>query len=43
MDMQKVEMMIKWNDAFTEASPEKMKSETLEIQFDEERSNKQFK
>lgn len=43
MDMQKVEMIIKWNDAFTEASPVKMKSETLELQFDEEVSNKQFK
>ena len=43
MDMQKVEMFIKWNEAFTEASMEKMKSETLEIKFDEERSNKQFK
>lgn len=43
MDMQKVEMLIKWNDAFTEATTEKMKSETLELQFDEEMSNKQFK
>ncbi len=43
MDMQKVEMMIKWHDAFTEAAAEKMKSETFELQFDEELSNKQFK
>ncbi len=39
MDMQKVEMMIKWNEAFTEAVSEKMKAETLEMQFDEETSN----
>ncbi len=39
MDMQKVEMMIKWNDAFIEASPEKMKSEKIEMLFDEETSN----
>jgi hypothetical protein len=43
MDMQKVEMMIKWNETFTEASPEKIKAETIELQFDEEVSNKQFK
>ena len=39
MDMQKVDMLIKWNDAFTEVDPEKMKSETLEMAFDEEMSN----
>lgn len=43
MDMQKVEMMIKWNETFTEASQEKIKAETIELQFDEEVSNKQFK
>lgn len=35
MDMQFVEMMIKWNDAFVEASTKKMKSETLQLEFDQ--------
>ena len=35
MDMQKVEMFIKWNDAFTEVSPDKLKNETLNFEFDE--------
>jgi hypothetical protein len=39
MDMQKVEMMIKWNDAFTEVAPEKLKNETLTMEFDEATSN----
>lgn len=35
MDMQKVEMIVKWNDTFTEATPEKLKNETLNFEFDE--------
>ena len=35
MDMQKVEMFIKWNETFTEVSPEKLKNETLTFEFDE--------
>jgi hypothetical protein len=35
MDMQMVEMFVKWNDAFTEVTPEKMKSETIEMQIDD--------
>ncbi len=35
MDMQKVEMLIKWNETFTEATPEKLKNETLNMEFDE--------
>jgi len=35
MDMQKVEMFIKWNDAFCEVSPEKMKGATLNLDFDQ--------
>ncbi len=35
MDMQKVEMLIKWNETFTEATPEKLKNETLTFEFDE--------
>jgi hypothetical protein len=42
-DMQKVEMIIKWNEAFSEAEPEKMKSETLEQTFDEVMSNEKGK
>jgi hypothetical protein len=38
-DMQKVEMLIKWNDTFTEVSPEKLKNETLILEFDEKVSN----
>ena len=43
MDMQKADMMIKWNECFTEVSPEKMKSETLELSFDEAKSNEKGK
>jgi len=39
MDMQKAEMFIQWNSAFAEVSPEKMKSETINIEFDEATSN----
>lgn len=39
MDMQKVDMMVKFNDMFTEASPEKLKPETLSFEFDELTSN----
>ena len=35
MDMQIVEMIIKWNETFLEADTEKMKSETIELGFDE--------
>jgi len=35
MDMQKVEMFIKWNDAFCEVNPEKMKGATLNLDFDQ--------
>jgi hypothetical protein len=35
MDMQKVEMMIKFNDMFTEAAPQKLKPETLQMEFDQ--------
>ncbi len=35
MDMQKVEMFIKWNETFTEVTPEKLKNETLNFEFDE--------
>lgn len=38
-DMQKVEMIIKWNDAFKESAAEKIKSASLELQFDEAASN----
>jgi hypothetical protein len=34
-DMQKVDMLIKWNDAFKEAPAQKMKSETLSVDIDE--------
>lgn len=43
MDMQKVEMIIKWNETFAEGTPEKMKSETLQIEFDEALSNSKRK
>jgi len=43
MDMQKVDMMVKWNDTFSEVDPEKMKSETLELVFDETMSNEKGK
>jgi hypothetical protein len=35
MDMQKVEMIVKWNATFAEITPEKMKSETVEMQIDD--------
>lgn len=35
MDMQKVEMFVKWNETFTEATPEKLKNESLAFEFDE--------
>jgi hypothetical protein len=35
MDMQKVEMFIKWNGTFSETSPEKMNPETVQMQFDD--------
>jgi hypothetical protein len=35
LDMQKVEMIIKWNATFAEITPEKMKSETVEMQIDD--------
>ncbi len=38
-DMQKVDMFIKWNAAFAEVSPLKLKSETLTLEFDEDKSN----
>jgi hypothetical protein len=43
MDMQKVEMNIKWNDTFTEVTPEKLKNETLNMEFDEATSNEKGK
>ncbi|MFL5763255.1 MAG: hypothetical protein ACJ77K_04875 [Bacteroidia bacterium] len=43
MDMQKVEMMIKWHETFTEATPEKLKNETLNLEFDEATSNEKGK
>jgi hypothetical protein len=42
-DMQKVEMLIKWNDTFTEVTPEKLKNETLILEFDEKLSNEKGK
>lgn len=39
MDMQKVDMLVKFNDMFTEGSPEKLNSETIKLEFDEETSN----
>lgn len=35
MDMQKVEMIIKWNDTFVEVEPAKMNPERLEMKFDD--------
>lgn len=35
MDMQKVEMNIKWNGTFTEVTPDKLKNETLNMEFDQ--------
>lgn len=39
MDMQKVQMDIKWNDAFLEIDPEKLPSKKLEVTIDEATSN----
>ena len=39
MDMQKADMTVKWNDAFVEVAPVKMKVETLNLEFDEVASN----
>jgi hypothetical protein len=39
MDMQKVDMMVKFNDMFTETSPEKLKAETLAFEFDQATSD----
>jgi hypothetical protein len=39
MDMQKVDMIVKFNDMFTEAVPEKLKPETLSFEFDEAATN----
>ncbi len=35
MDMQKVDMLLKWNDAFVEMTPEKLPSKKLELSWDE--------
>jgi len=43
MDMQKVEMMVKFNGMFTESDAEKMKGETLNMEFDEVVSNEKGK
>jgi hypothetical protein len=43
MDMQKVEMMVKFNDMFSESTPQKMKPETLQMEFDEVMSNEKGK
>jgi hypothetical protein len=43
MDMQKVDMLIQWNDAFAEVTPVKMKAETIEMLFDEVMSNEKGK
>jgi hypothetical protein len=43
MDMQKVEMNVRFNDMFTEAAPEKLKQETLSFEFDEFTSNEKGK
>jgi hypothetical protein len=43
MDMQKVEMMVKFNDMFTESTPQKLKPETVQMEFDEVMSNEKGK
>jgi hypothetical protein len=43
MDMQKVDMMMKWNATFTEVTPVKLKSETIMLEFDEATSNEKGK
>lgn len=39
MDMQKVEMLIKWNDSFTENEIQKIPGTIMELTFDEKLSN----
>ena len=39
-DMQKVDMMVKWNDTFSEATPETLKAETATLEMDEAKTNK---
>ncbi len=39
MDMQKVDMLVKFNEMFTETTLEKLKPETLSFEFDEATSN----
>jgi hypothetical protein len=43
MDMQKVEMIIKWHDTFVEGTPEKVKAQSLQLEFDEAKSNEKGK
>lgn len=43
MDMQKVDMLIKWNDAFVEMTPEKLPSKKLDVEFDEALTNEKGK
>lgn len=43
MDMQKVEMIVMWRDAFTESEPRKVKAEQLGFEFDEAVSNEKGK
>ncbi|MCD6010406.1 MAG: hypothetical protein K0Q79_268 [Flavipsychrobacter sp.] len=43
MDMQKVDMLIKWNDAFTEITPDKLPSKKLEVTWDEALTNEKGK
>lgn len=43
MDMQKVDMYIKWHDAFTEGTSEKIKALSLQLDFDETKSNEKGK
>lgn len=39
MDMQKVDMLVKFHDMFTETTPEKLKAETLNLEFDQATSD----
>ncbi len=43
MDMQKVDMVIIWDATFGETTPEKMKSEKVSLEFDEQTSNEKGK
>lgn len=43
MDMQKVDMLIKWNDAFAEITPDKLPSKKLEVTWDEALTNEKGK